>query len=543
MSRINALLRSRTGLTFLVLLVTLGLGITIGTVLVDEGVFSAERADIHKLKVQGTGSPLVLDQEARLVEGFTQVAETVEPTVVNVSTTSIVHRQRRQRSTPDPLRDFFGEDFMERFGGPSEQKRDSLGSGVIVDSEGYILSNYHVVAPVGQGNRRQLADKITVTLHTGEAFKGTVVGVDPESDLAVLKIDTPKALPFAKVGDSSNIRTGQWVLAIGNPFGVGKTVTSGIISATARVVKEMPIFGDYIQTDAAINPGNSGGPLVNMKGEVIGINSFIFSRTGGSQGVGFAIPSSVFVNSYNQLVETGKIERGWLGVSMNTFPMTDEMAEFFGVEGSDPKGIKDGDGVIVTGLVDESAKVGESGPAYKAGVRPEDVIVKVGDVEVETAWDLRSTIANTPPGKQLPMVVVRKGEVLRLNVTLADRTIEQQERSESEGLSFEERKKEERPKQIGLEFRTLSARDADQLGLEGENGVIITEVSPGSKADEAGLRPNLVVTHVNGQPVGTAQQFYDRINSMSTGEGIILRVLSVTQRSASTVSYVSFRKP
>ena len=179
---------------------------------------------------------------------------------------------------------------MERFGGPSEQKRDSLGSGVIVDSEGYILSNYHVVAPVGQGNRRQLADKITVTLHTGEAFKGTVVGVDPESDLAVLKIDTPKALPFAKVGDSSNIRTGQWVLAIGNPFGVGKTVTSGIISATARVVKEMPIFGDYIQTDAAINPGNSGGPLVNMKGEVIGINSFIFRQDRGLAGCRFCYP-------------------------------------------------------------------------------------------------------------------------------------------------------------------------------------------------------------------------------------------------------------
>ena len=543
MSRINALLRSRTGLTFLVLLVTLGLGITIGTVLVDEGVFSAERADVDKLKVQGAGAPLVLDKEARLVDGFASVAETVAPTVVNVSTTSIVHRQRTQRSAPDPLRDFFGDEFLERFGGPSEQKRDSLGSGVIVDSAGYILSNYHVVAPIGQGDRRQLADKITVTLHTGEAFNGTVIGVDPESDLAVLKIDARKELPFAKVGDSSKVRTGQWVLAIGDPFGVGKTVTAGIVSATARVVKGMTIFGDYIQTDAAINPGNSGGPLVNMKGEVIGINSFIFSRTGGSQGVGFAIPSSVFVNSYNQLVDTGKIERGWLGVSMNTFPMTEEMAEFFGVAGSDPKGIKDGDGVIVTQLVDETAKVGESGPAYQAGVRPEDVIVKVGDVEVETVWDLRSTIANTPPGKELPMVVVRKGEVLQLNVKLAERTIEQQERSENEGLSFEERKKEERPKQIGLEFRTLSARDAEQLGLDGEHGVVITEVSPGSKADEAGLRPNQVVTQVNGQPVGTAQQFYDRINSMSAGKGIILRVLSVSRRGASTLRYVSFRKP
>lgn len=543
MSRINTLLRSRTGLAFMVLLVTLGLGITIGTVLVDDGVFSAERADTQKLKVQGAGEPLVLDQEASLAEGFTRVTEKVEPTVVNVSTTSIVSRQRRERTGPDPFREFFGDDFLERFQGPSEQKRESLGSGVIVDSEGYILSNYHVVAPLGQGERRQLADKITATLHTGESFPGTVVGVDPESDLAVIKIEAPRKLPFAKIGDSSKIRTGQWVLAIGNPFGLEKTVTSGIVSATSRVVPSSRIFGDYIQTDAAINPGNSGGPLVNMKGEVIGINSFIFSRTGGSQGVGFAIPSSVFVNSYNQLVETGKIERGWLGVSMNTFPMTEELAEFFGVAGSDPDGIKDGDGVIITQLVDESARPGESGPAYKAGVRPEDVIVKVGEVEVENAWDLRSTIANTPPGKKLPMVVVRKGEVLTLDVTLAERTIERQERAESEGLSFEERKKEERPKQIGLEFRTLSVRDAEQLGLEDEQGIIITEVSPGSKADEAGLRPKQVVTHLNGEPIGTAQEFFDRIKSMSSGEGVVLRVVSVTQRSAPTISYSSFSKP
>jgi len=337
---------------------------------------------------------------------------------------------------------------------------------------------------------------------------------------------------------------GDWVLAIGNPFGVGRTVTSGIVSATGRVLPGSTVFGDYIQTDAAINPGNSGGPLVNMRGEVIGINTLILTRSGGSQGVGFSIPSSVFINSYNQIVTKGKIERGWLGVSMNTYPLTAEMTEFFGLSGDDPEGVKDGDGVLITQLIDEKGDPAETGPAYLAGIRAEDVIVKFGDREIESLPDLRVAVANTPPGKTVPVAVVRKGEVLNLTVTLAERTYDQREQAENEGLSFEQQRKEEREKEIGLEFETLSAQDAERLNVGDERGVLIREVAPGSLADESGLGPSQVITHVNGVAVTTAQNLYDTINTMSSGSGIVLRVIWPSpQERRVNIAYTSFKKP
>ena len=546
---------TRRNLTFALLLVTLGLGIGIGTVVSDR-VFSAEEStNVALLNVQGEGAPLRLDTTTSLGEGFAQIAKAVEPAVVNISTTAVIRRSGPQRNTPDrDLRDFFGDDFLEKFFGPmvpEERKATSLGSGVIVDSKGYILTNYHVVATVtSRGGVDQMADKIEVTLHNGESYVASVIGGDPESDLAVLKIDSTKSLPFAKIGDTSKMEVGDWVLAIGNPFGVGQTVTSGIVSAIKRVVSTGRVFfGDYIQTDAAINPGNSGGPLVNARAEVIGINTFIFSRSGGSQGVGFAIPSSVFVNSYNQIVSKGRIERGWLGVSMNHdlyYPMTPEMAEYFGVAGEDPTGIKDGDGVIVTQLINEQGLPDDNGPAYEAGVKPEDVIVKFGDQEIETINDLRSIVANTPPGEKQTVVVVREGRVVNLAVTLAERQLERRSREKEEGLSFEQRKEPERTKEIGLEFETLRPRAAEQLGLEGATGVRILDVAVGSLADEASLRADQVITHVNGEMVRTAQDLYDEINSMSSGQGVVLRVVSVDPRDRDrrqSVAFTSFLKP
>jgi serine protease Do len=449
MSGIAGFLKSKKGLTFAALLITLALGIAIGTI-VSDGVWSAgENGGVAQLQIQGEGAPLVLEKDVNLAEGFAKVAQTVGPAVVNISSTAVIKQRAPRREQPDaqPFEEFFGRDFFERFFGPDaaprEQKVNSLGSGVVVDSKGYILTNYHVVA---------VADKITVRLSSGESYIAKAVGEDRESDVAVLKIDTVKPVPFAKVGDSSKGRVGDWVIAIGSPFGLEQTVTAGIISATGRVgvwmgsrgiVPFTGSFGDYIQTDAAINPGNSGGPLVNLRGEVIGLNTFISTRSGGSEGVGFAIPSPVFVNSYNQLISKGKIERGWLGVSMNLYDMTDELAKFFGVAGNDPTGVKDGDGVIVTELIDEKGKPADSGPAAKAGIRPEDVIVKFAGRDIENSFDLRAAVANTPPGQTAPVTVVRKGQVLNLKVTLAERTLEQQARTEeSDTLSFEE--KEER---------------------------------------------------------------------------------------------------
>jgi serine protease Do len=550
MANIKQCFTSKKGITFLALLTTLLLGITIGT-LVSDRVLSAEedKETVALLKVQPEGSPLVLNEKVSLAEGFSRVAKTVEPAVVNISTTAVIRTSAPQeRGSPDDLRDFFGDDFWQRFFGPSvpqERKTTSLGSGVIVDSSGYVLTNYHVVATSGnrQGVRR-IADKITVKLSSGETYLARIVGGDPESDLGVLRIDAPEPLPFAKVGDTSKMQVGDWVLAIGNPFGVGRTVTSGIVSATGRVLPGSTIFGDYIQTDAAINPGNSGGPLVNMRGEVIGINTLILTRSGGSQGVGFSIPSSVFINSYNQIVTKGKIERGWLGVSMNTYPLTAEMTEFFGLSGDDPEGVKDGDGVLITQLIDEKGDPAETGPAYLAGIRAEDVIVKFGDREIESLPDLRVAVANTPPGKTVPVAVVRKGEVLNLTVTLAERTYDQREQAENEGLSFEQQRKEEREKEIGLEFETLSAQDAERLNVGDERGVLIREVAPGSLADESGLGPSQVITHVNGVAVTTAQNLYDTINTMSSGSGIVLRVIWPSpQERRVNIAYTSFIKP
>ncbi len=552
MSALKDFLRSNKGLTFAALVVTLVLGIAIGTV-VSDGVFSAEqREQVAQLKIQGGGTPRVLAEHVNLGEGFARVAETVGPAVVNISTSAVIRqRSTRRQPDPEPFEEFFGRDFFERFFGPvppSERRVSSLGSGVIVDSKGYILTNDHVVSA---------ADKINVKLWSGETYIARIIGEDRENDLAVLKIDASKPLPFAKIGDATSVKVGDWVVAIGSPFGLEQTVTAGIVSATGRVgfssssgrgiIPFSSGFGDYIQTDAAINPGNSGGALVNTRGEVIGINTFISTKSGGSEGVGFAIPSTVFVNSYNQLVTKGKIERGWLGVSMNVFDMTDEMAKFFGVAGNDPDGIKDGDGVLVTQLIDESGDPAETGPAYKAGIRPEDVIVKFGGREIENIYDLRSAVANTPPGETVPVVVVRKGQVKKLNVTLAQRTLEEQERrdNDKESLSFDERQEEERPKEIGLEFETLSQRDASQLGLENVRGVRIISVAPGSLADEAGLEPNQVITHVNGTAVTRSQEFYDKIKSMPSGTGVVLRVIFTIpgQQRQTSVSYTSFVKP
>ena len=542
MAGLKQFLKSREGLAFLAILTALVLGIGIGTI-VQEGVLSAEKTRaVNQLKIQGEGSPLVLDEEVRLTEGFARVAQTIRLAVVNISTTALIQApqgSRRENQEDNPFREFFGDDFLERFFGdvPRDRKVASLGSGVMVDSDGYLLTNYHVI--------RQ-ADKIEVKLASGQTYVAEVVGEDPENDLAVLKVNAPKALAYAKIGDSSSVQVGDWVLAVGSPFSFEQTVTAGIVSATHRVVDGIiptGAFTDYIQTDAAINPGNSGGPLVNMRGDVVGINTFISTRSGGSEGIGFAIPSSVFVNSYNQIVTKGKIERGWLGVSMNRYPLTPEIAEYFGVAGKDAKGIKDGDGVLITQLIDEKGEPGEGGPAYQAGVRPEDVIVRFGDHEVESNFDLRSAVARTPPGKSVPVTVIRHGRVLTFDVKLAERTLEKRQRAESEGLSLDEPEKPKRKKEIGLEVRTFTSRDAGRLRIEAEKGVLILNVAPASLADEAELVRGQIITHVNGEPVETARQFVDSVNSMSSAEAIVVRVITIGRDGKKGVDFTAFSKP
>ena len=526
MAQRRGFFRTAPGLAFLVILVAVALGIIIGSIVSDGVGANPAEVQVSKLTRKGGGTPLVLDREAPLHEGFARVVETVGPAVVNISTQSLVEISRG--GLPDALREFFGRDPFnppDQRREPRERKFSGLGSGVVVDSA-YILTNYHVI---------QSADKITVTLASNSSFPAEVIGFDRQSDLAVLKIDADEPLPYARIGDSEKVKVGDWVLAIGSPFGLQKTVTAGIVSATGRVGLTQ-IFGDYIQTDAAINPGNSGGPLVNVRGEVIGINSFITTRSGGSVGVGFAIPSTVFVNSYNQLVTQGKIKRGFMGITMNMGSLTPEMAEFFGVAGDDPDGVKDGDGVLVTLVI-------EDGPADQAGLEAEDVIVQVAEREVQTSWDLRAVIANTPPDEEVPIKAVRKGKVLELSIRLAERTLEQELEEENQGISLEEKVQRDRKKEIGLEVRSATERDLERLGIEDEEGILILEVTPTSLADDAGLRPRDIVTHVNGEPVASGPEFRDKILDLDSGSGVILRLVYSSAERQKGIRYTSFVKP
>lgn len=549
MSQTKAFLISGKGITFLAILLALMLGLILGPIISDRAFSFQEHRPVANLTISDseTGAPV---PPVSLSEGFRAVAKDFRPFVVNISSRTLPRtRKGRADQRDQQLNDLF-ERFFGRRGNPQQGEAISLGSGTIVHEKGYILTNYHVVAPTTDGRgTRVVADRIDVTLSSGDQYGAKVVGWDRASDLAVLKIDAKKSLPSATVGDTTRMQIGDWVMAIGSPFGLEQSVTAGIVSAKARhgdrFARVGNLFGDYLQTDAAINPGNSGGPLVNMRGELVGINTFITSNGGGSLGIGFAIPSNVFVNAYKQLVTQGKIERGWLGVSMNVRPFTREMADHFGVAGDDPTGVLDGDGVLITQLVNEDQRMGNEGPAARAGIRSEDVVVLIGDREIESAFDLRSAIASTPPGEEVPITVVRKGKVLKFNVTLEKRTVEERLRADGRTRSFEdEPAEEERPKEIGLRFEDLTPAQAAQFGVEKEEGgVLIVDVTVGSLADDAGLAPGYIITHANGKPMTNADVFADTVTRLSSGDGVVVRTIIPSPRPPNSIIYTSFVKP
>jgi serine protease Do len=420
---------------------------------------------------------------------------------------------------------------------PDQFTRHSLGSGVLVDPKGYIITNNHVVDG---------ATKIKVNVPGGEEYPAKVISTDALSDIAVIKIDGKKDFPIVKIGDAKGIRVGDWVLAIGSPFGLEQTVTAGIISATGRVFDSSTgsyqmLFNDYLQTDAAINPGNSGGPLVNMNGEVVGINSFIQTQSRSNAGVGFAVPAHIFVNVYNQILEKGKVTRGWLGVNMNTLPFTPAMATFFGV--------KQGSGVLITGLNDENGEPSNTGPAARAGIKPEDVIVEVGGKKIFSVQDLRLAIANTPPGSHVQIKAIRHGEEKAFDVTIAERTLESQQ--PEGGFTFEE--KEEQPKpEIGFSIDTVSSRLASDLGIDG--GAQVLTVNAGSLAEDAGLvgqdqagGAGDVIVEANGKKISTAQDLLAIVKNLKSGDPVVLKFLRVTgsrqNRRLTSVFYTSIIKP
>jgi serine protease Do len=515
---------------FLLILFVLTLGIGIGTLINNRA--AATGPGDSQLRIQTDGKPLVGGPVLALSQAFEEVTNHIEPAVVNINTEEI----RKHSEGASEMQDFLHRFFPNAPNAPNAPDTiQSLGSGVIVDPKGYIITNNHVVSG---------ATKIKVKLFSGEEYPAKVIGTDDLSDLAVIKIESAKEFPSAKLGDSKAMKVGDWVIAIGSPFGLSHTVTAGIISATGRVFTgdQAPmasmLFNDFLQTDAAINQGNSGGPLVNMNGEVVGINSFISTPSRASAGVGFAIPSHTIVNVYNQIIEKGRVARGWIGINMNyavsgpQVPFTPEIAKFFGV--------KQTGGVIVTGFSDEKANASESGPAAKAGMKAEDVIVEFNGKKVYNVQDLRLAVANTPVGQTVPVKVIRFGEEKVLNVTVAERLLETSNDAKG-GFDFDDR--QEQPKaEIGLTVDTVDDRAERDLAING--GVIVTAVKAGSLAEDAGLSQQDIIVAANGKKISTGQDFFNLVKGLRSGEPLVLKFLRIEPQSKTTQTlYTSIVKP
>jgi serine protease Do len=470
-----------------------------------------------QLQIQSDGKPVAGGAFLALSQAFEEVSNRVAPAVVNINTEEVITRSRGLNPDPnDPLLEPF-----RRFGFgipqmPEQETTRSLGSGVIVDPKGYIVTNNHVV---------EGATRIKVSVPGGGEYTAKVVGTDLISDIAVIKISGSKDFPFVRIGDSKKTKVGDWVVAIGSPFGLDQTVTAGIISATGRTFKQNEApgyasFNDYLQTDASINRGNSGGPLVNMNAEVVGINSFISTTTGSSAGVGFAVPSHLFTKVYNQILQKGRVSRGWLGVSYNGLPFTPAMANFFGV--------KQGSGVLITKLSDEKGGDSETGPATKAGIKPEDVIVEYDGKKILNPQDFRVAVADTPPGQKVKIKIIRHGEEKIFEVAVAERVLEDQPK-EQYPLESEPKHKVE----IGLQLDNVPAQIAQSANIPG--GAYLTLVKPGSLADDAGLEGadqgqgqggiGDVIVAANGTPIKDAQDFVKFVKSLKSGDPLVLKFL------------------
>jgi len=434
--------------------------------------------------------------EAKIAsESFADLVEKLLPAVVNISTTQTIKGQKPGVEIPQfppgsPFEEFFKDFFDKQQKQERSRKVTSLGSGFIVDPTGYIVTNNHVIAD---------ADEITVILEDDAKtnLKAKLVGRDSKTDLALLKVDPPKPLPFVKFGDSDKIRVGDWIVAIGNPFGLGGTVTSGIISARARQLNSGP-YDDFLQTDAAINKGNSGGPMFNLDGQVIGINSAIYSPTGGSVGIGFAIPASLAKPVIEQLRKYGKTKRGWLGVKIQT--VTDEIA--------DSMGLSKASGALV-------ASVTPNGPAEAAGIQAGDIILKFDGKDVMDMQHLPRIVAETDIGKEVPVEVWRKGK--RVSVTAKVGELEETEQQASVQEKEKDKPapaiKEQKIESLGVALAALTPELRDQYDIGAEvKGVVITSVEDTGNAADKGLRPGDVIVEVNQEEVSSPSQAADKID-------------------------------
>ena len=447
--------------------------------------------------VAGFGAATILDStstpvaqtiapQASAPASFTHIAKQASPSVVNISTVKVV-KGRGQFTMPfgpdDPFRDFFERFFRDQI--PKDFRQQSLGTGFIIDEEGYILTNNHVV---------EKADEIKVKLADGEEYMAQIIGRDPKTDLALIKIDSDKTFTPLPLGDSDKLEVGEWVVAIGNPFGLGNTVTAGIVSAKYRQIGA-GAYDNFIQTDASINPGNSGGPLLKTNGEVVGINSAIYSQTGGSIGIGFAIPINMAKDLLPQLKE-GKVVRGWLGVMIQK--ITPEL--------KDKLDLKDEKGALV-------ADVTAGGPAEKAGIQRGDVIVSFDGKEIKEMNELPYMVASTPVGKSVDVEVIRKGEKKRFQVELGELKEERQAEVVTEA----------KPK-LGMTVEEITPELAKNYGLSETSGVVVVQVEQGSPAAEAGLRAGDVVLEIDQDRVEDVRTFNGKLEGYKKGDTILFLV-------------------
>ena len=416
---------------------------------------------------------------------FADLTERVSPAIVNIQTSTTVGGGSGRRPR-HPLEEFFGPPFGELFG--RERTVPSLGTGFAISADGYIITNDHVVAEV---------DKIEVHFMGGEVLEAEVVGRDSKTDVALIRVETDQELPFLPLGDSDSIRPGDWVVAIGNPFGLAHTVTAGIVSAKHRVINTDPDprrFDDFIQTDAAINPGNSGGPLINLKGEVIGIATAINPR---ANTIGFAVPINIAKQILPQLRTTGRVSRGWLGVYIQA--IDEDTAELMG--------LKDRKGALVS-------KVEPGAPAHQAGIKRGDVIVEFDGKPVDEMEQLPRIVAATPVGSKVEVKALRKGKKKSFSVELGE--LEQDERLASAT-------REEAPGAYGLHVQNISPDVAEHLDLESTEGVLITTVEPGSPAEEARLRRGDVILEVNQKAVSDVGEFATALKGSEKGALLLVR--------------------
>lgn len=424
---------------------------------------------------------------------FVEIAQDVLPSVVNISAEKILE-ERRTYEFEYPFKEFFKdfEKFFKEMPPFFRGKERSLGSGVVINEDGYILTNNHVIRG---------AEKIVVTFYDKTVYKGgdvEIAGRDTRTDLAVLKVHTDKKLRPVKLGDSDGIHIGDWAIAIGNPLGFNGSVTVGVISAKGRSgisLPEGPQQQNFIQTDASINPGNSGGPLLNIKGEVIGINTAIASRTGYWQGVGFAIPINLAKSVYRQLIEKGKVIRGWLGVYIEE--LTGDLIEAFGVK----------EGVLVQEVIEDS-------PAGKAGIEAGDVIVEFDGKKTESVPQLQGVVSETTPGKKVEVTVIREGKEKKLKVEVR----EMPEQLAAAGV-------EEGPKEkewLGLKVTSIDSDKAKGFGIEAKEGVLVIDVELGSPSDEAGIRPGDVLLEIDKKRVKDLKSYGKIKEELKDTEGPIL---------------------